>query len=152
MSGELQQRVSTLISRNPSTSKPSRASFKKSRTTRSRIIVKFCWEVVGAALRGRPFRGQFNGRGGHGVPPLQLYQLDRNTGGGALFRVTDGVLHVPHAIDHVIDSRVRVTTDVYERLEFSNLTIERGADGDAAEPIDPQILFRRQEIRAGQEV
>ena len=39
-------------------------------------------------------------------------QIDRDAGGGAFFRVTDGVLHVPDAVDVVIDSRVRVTADV----------------------------------------
>ena len=40
-------------------------------------------------------------------------QFDRDAGGGAFFRVANGVLDVPDAIDVVIDSRVRVAADVY---------------------------------------
>lgn len=40
-------------------------------------------------------------------------QLNGNAVRGALFGITNGVLDVPHAVDVVIDYRVRVAADVY---------------------------------------
>lgn len=40
-------------------------------------------------------------------------QLNRDAAGDALFRVANGVLYVPDAVDLVVDSRVRVAADVY---------------------------------------
>lgn len=79
-------------------------------------------------------------------------QFDRNAGGGAFLRVTDGVLDVTNSVDYVIDSRVRVAADMDQGFELSNLIVERRANGDAVEPTDSQVLFRRQQICAWKKV
>ena len=70
-------------------------------------------------------------------------QLDWNTCGGAFLRVADGVLKVVDAVDDFIDSCMRVAADVDQRRQLSDLIIECGADGNAAEPVNAEIFFRR---------
>lgn len=59
-------------------------------------------------------------------------QFDREARRATFFWIPDSVLHVPHVVDHSIESRVRVTADVRAGVELSDLIVESCADRDVA--------------------